>query len=57
MFIPGHLSVQESMADMETGARYRGQSGHGGVSPGQRHGVAPAVDLHQNGNTDRIDQS
>lgn len=53
MFSPGHLPVHKSTAGMET---WTGHRGHGGVSPGQRHGAAPAVDLHEEDKIDRTEQ-
>lgn len=44
-FSPGHLPVHQSTAGMGTWTGHRRHSGHGGVSPGQRHGAAPAVEL------------
>lgn len=55
-FSPGQLPVHESTAGMETWTGHRRHSGHGGVSPGQRHGAAPTVDLHKEDKSNRMDQ-
>lgn len=55
-FGPGHLPVHKSTTRMETWTGHRRHSGHGGVSPGQRHGAAPAVDLHEGDVMDRTNQ-
>lgn len=47
MFSPGHLPVHKSTAGIETWTGHGRQSGHRRVSPGQRQGVAPAVDLQK----------